>query len=259
MKKRYTLLSFDVEEFDIPFEYGINITDEEVYSVSLAGLEEVLNLLDSHNITATFFTTASFALKNKKLLKDISKKHEIASHGVDHKTVTNDSIVNSKKILEEITGTQIIGFRSPRLQNVDNKILCENGYKYNSSENPIFLPGRYNNFFKKRTSYIKDGILNIPASASPIVRFPLFWLAFKNLPFPLIKFFSLWTLQTDKYLNIYYHPWEFADISKYNLPKIVKKHYGKSMLKRLDTYINTLKEKSEFITLETYCNLFKGK
>ncbi len=38
----------------------------------------ILELLNKHGISATFFTTANFAKNYPKLVKDISKKHEIA-------------------------------------------------------------------------------------------------------------------------------------------------------------------------------------
>jgi peptidoglycan/xylan/chitin deacetylase (PgdA/CDA1 family) len=254
MKKKKILLSFDVEEFDIPTEYNIDIPIEKQFSTGLSGLHIVLDLLDKLDITVTMFTTCTFALKNKDLIRQISQKHEIASHGYDHKTLTENGIKKSKEILEKITGKPITGLRSPRLQKLDGTLLKKYGYLYNSSENPIYLPGRYNNFFKKRTAYFdKHNILNIPASASPIIRFPLFWLAFKNFPTPLIKFFSAWTLSNDKYLNIYFHPWEFTDTSKYPLPKIIKRIHSNDMVNKFTNYLTFLKKRGEFIKIEDFC------
>lgn len=250
------LLSFDVEEFDAPTEYNIKIPVDKQFSISFYGLKKILNILDDKDIKSTFFTTASFAKKYPDLIKDISSKHEIASHGFDHKEVTEEGINSSKTALELITGKEVIGFRSPRLQSINGKILQKYGYKYNSSENPIFLPGRYNNFFKKRTAYFdKSGILNIPASASPLIRFPLFWLAFKNFPLSVTKVFSSWTLNFDKYLNIYFHPWEFSDISEYKIPKVMNRICSDVMINKFIQYINFLDDKADFITLKEFYNL----
>ncbi|MCF7792093.1 MAG: polysaccharide deacetylase family protein [Victivallales bacterium] len=251
--KKNIFLSFDVEEFDIPAEYGLKISKDKQFETSLEGLHMILKLLDSFNIRVTMFTTATVALRNRDLIKRISETHEIASHGYDHRELTEYGIKKSKEVLEEITDKPVIGIRSPRLQKLDSSILKKYGYKYNSSENPIYLPGRYNNFFNKRIAYFdRNNILNIPASASPIIRFPLFWLAFKNLPLSIIKFFSAWTLAYDKYLNIYFHPWEFTDISGYNLPKIVKRISGNDMLNKLTNYISFLNDKAEFIKIEDF-------
>ena len=254
LAKKCVLLSFDVEEFDIPLEYGLDIPKKEQFTISKEGLTSVLTLLDSLNICATFFTTATFALKYPELIKSIAKKHEIASHGYDHKSPTDDGISKSKKILEELSNTNIKGFRCPRLQKINEANLSSSGFTYNSSENPIYLPGRYNNFFSPRTAYItKHNILNIPVSASPIIRFPLFWLAFKNIPLPIIKFFSKWTLSHDKYLNIFFHPWEFSDLTQFTLPKIIKKHHHTVMLKRLENYLVFLQSlNTSFITMSEF-------
>ena len=67
------------------------------------------------------------------------------------------------------------------------------GYTYNSSINPTYLPGRYNNFDKPRTYYKQDGVWQIPASVSPLIRFPLFWLSFHNLPLWIYKLLANWT------------------------------------------------------------------
>ena len=259
LNEKYILLSFDVEEFDIPLEYGLKISEEQQFAVSKAGLTSLLNLLDSLNIRVTLFTTATFAIKYQKLIKKAAEKHEIASHGLNHKPPVDTDILKSKKILEEITGKEVKGFRCPRLQKINEKSLFLNGFTYNSSENPIFLPGRYNNFFKNRTAYITScNILNIPISASPIVRFPLFWLAFKNIPLPVIRFFSRWTLMHDNYLNIFYHPWEFSDLTSYNLPKIIKKYNHNAMLQKLEKYLCYLQSlNASFITMHEFENIVR--
>ena len=255
-KKHYILLSFDVEEFDIPCEYGIDVPEEKKFSVSFNGLEKILSLLGKHNIKATFFTTASFALKYPDTIKKLAEKHEIASHGYCHTGFSDDDLRKSKETLEKICGSVVKGFRSPRLIKVDNEKLFECGYTYNSSENPTWIPGRYNNFNLPRTIYnTPEGILSVPASVSPLIRFPLFWIAFKNIPLPLYKFLSLWTLGNDGYLNIYFHPWEFSDLSGYALPGFIKKKHGEALLMRLDSLIQTLKKKAEFIPIAEFVQL----
>ena len=55
------LLSFDIEEFDMPFEYGKDISFENQIAVSEKGTEIILNILQKHQIKATFFSTVVFA------------------------------------------------------------------------------------------------------------------------------------------------------------------------------------------------------
>jgi len=141
----------------------------------------------------------------------------------------------------------VIGFRMPRMQPVDEKEIFKAGYVYNSSINPTYLPGRYNNFSKPRTYFKQDGVWQIPASVSPIIRFPLFWLSFHNLPLWLYKIICSITFKKDNYLNIYFHPWEFTDLkdfSRFGFPGYVSKNSGIQMYDRLDNLIIWMKKKN---------------
>ncbi|MGV0026245.1 hypothetical protein ACFE35_14670 [Phormidesmis priestleyi ANT.L61.2] len=66
------LLSFDLEEFDVPEEYGA-IDDTTKFKVSLQGLEPVLELLHRLNVKATFFVTANFAIHHPSKMLEIAK------------------------------------------------------------------------------------------------------------------------------------------------------------------------------------------
>lgn len=250
---RKILLSFDVEEFDIPLEYGMKIPEDEQFSVGLQGLEKVLALVEKHDIRVTFFVTASFAKRYPEKIRIIAAKHEIASHGFTHTGFADGDLEKSRKILEEISGVPVFGFRSPRMKKFDDKLLKTAGYRYNSSENPTCIPGRYNNFRSPKTIYKTDsGLISIPASVSPLIRFPLFWLSFKNIPFPVFNLLASWTLWNDSYLNLYLHPWEFTDLSAYELPVFIKRVHGQKHLERLETLIISFKKKAEFMTLGDY-------
>jgi peptidoglycan/xylan/chitin deacetylase (PgdA/CDA1 family) len=246
------LLSFDVEEFDIPEEYGTTLEDTVKFTVSAQGLKEVLYLLEKLNIKATFFVTANFAINHKSLIQEISRNHEIASHGFYHSDFKVEDLKKSRLTLEEITHRKIIGFRMPRLQPINELEIKNAGYEYNSSMNPTYLPGRYNNFFKPRTVYLSNKLINLPISVTPLIRFPLFWLSFKNLPIPLIKFATKLTINHDRYLNIYFHPWEFTDLTKYRLPAYIKKRSGKEMVQRLEHYLLWLKSQGKFISISQF-------
>jgi peptidoglycan/xylan/chitin deacetylase (PgdA/CDA1 family) len=252
--KKSVLLSFDIEEFDIPEEYGQLIDEKTQFEVSLRGLESILLLLEQLEIRATFFVTANFAIHHESIIQKISHKHEIASHGFYHSSFSLEDLEKSKKALEQLTNKSVTGFRMARLMEVDDRELQKAGYKYNSSMNPTYIPGRYNNFFKKRTAYYSNELLNIPVSVTPIIRFPLFWLSFKNLPLSWIKLASQITLQHDSYLCIYFHPWEFTDIKSFQLPNLIKKYSGSEMVDRLEKYLIGLKNQGEFITFSEFAN-----
>jgi peptidoglycan/xylan/chitin deacetylase (PgdA/CDA1 family) len=240
------LLSFDIEEFDMPFEYGKEISFEDQMSISIAGTNAILDILDKHDIKATFFSTVTFALNASDVIKRIvASGHEIASHSYYHSDFKEEHLLSSKLKLEEITGQKVLGYRMPRMQPVSESAIQKAGYVYNSSINPTYLPGRYNNLHISRTFFMKDGVWQLPASVSPIVRFPLFWLSFHNLPMWLYIYLSKITLKKDNYLNIYFHPWEFTDLTdkqRFGFPNYVSKNTGKLMANRFENFIIAMKK-----------------
>jgi peptidoglycan/xylan/chitin deacetylase (PgdA/CDA1 family) len=241
------LLSFDIEEFDMPFEYGKNISIENQIAVSEKGTEIILDLLQKHQIKATFFSTVVFAEKVPHLIKRISNEgHELASHTYYHSNFEVAHLKQSKDDLEALSNLEVVGFRMPRMYPVDEREIEKAGYLYNSSINPTFLPGRYNHLDKPRTYFKLHNVWQIPASVSPLIRFPLFWLSFHNLPLSIYKFIAKWTYKNDGYLNIYFHPWEFTLLNNkaiYNFPKYVSKNSGEAMKERLNSFIESMKEK----------------
>lgn len=245
---KVVLLSFDVEEFDVPEEYGQQVPDEVKFAVSRQGLEPILQLLDECQIPATFFTTAHFARHHVELMRAIAQTHEIASHGFFHSSFEVADLAKSRQILGAIAGQSIAGFRMARLQKINDWEIEGAGYAYNSSVNPTYLPGRYNNFFQPRTAHYSNTLLNIPVSVTPLIRFPLFWLSFKNLPLSCYQLISLYTLHMDRYLSLYFHPWEFTDLSQFALPGYIKRHSGQAMVRRLRRYLTWLKPRATFIT-----------
>ncbi|ELV7524398.1 polysaccharide deacetylase family protein [Flavobacterium psychrophilum] len=232
------LLSFDIEEFDMPFEYGKSISFEEQIAISIEGTTAILNLLEKNKVKATFFSTVIFAQNAPDIInRIIANGHEIASHSYYHSDFTIEHLRESREKLEEITNTKVVGYRMPRMFPVDEKEIFKAGYLYNSSINPTYLPGRYNHFDKPRTYFKQVGVWQIPASVSPIIRFPLFWLSFHNLPLWLYQILIKWTINKDNYLNIYFHPWEFTNLKqpeKFGFPAYVSINSGKEMIARFD-------------------------
>lgn len=235
------LLGFDVEEFDLPLEYGRSISFDEQLQISTNGTNSILELLRSVNIKATFFCTANYALHKPDIIaRIVNEGHEIASHGYYHSDFKTEHLKQSKQVLEDISGAEVTGFRMARMMPVDEVEINMAGYTYNSSINPTWLPGRYNNFDKPRTWFYDQGVLQIPASVSPLIRFPLFWLSFHNLSLSVIKWMSSSAYRKDGYLNLYFHPWEFTDLhnkEKYGLPGYISKNSGEPFILRIKSFI----------------------
>jgi hypothetical protein len=254
MMKPKIILTFDIEEFDLPLEYNCPISEEMQLNITNEGLLLLIDLLNLHNIKATFFITGNFCEKNPVLIRTLSEKHEIGSHAYYHSRFDEEFIIRSKKILETTSGKQVTGFRMPLLQKIDYDKLRQAGYEYDSSINPAFLPGRYNNLRVSRKPYkiSNSGIIELPASVSPGIRVPLFWLSFKNLPFFLYRCFCNSVIRQDQFLHLYFHPWEFARIDQFNIPGYIKKPNGDRYIKKFEKLIKYLKNKGEFVTASEF-------
>jgi hypothetical protein len=243
------LLTFDVEEFDTPLDYGLNLELEEQISVSTQGMRALQSLLTDWRVPTTLFTTATYALHEQAFVRELATQHEIASHGYYHGSYEPADLARSKQALEAITGQPVRGFRRARMMPVDERDLQRAGYQYNSSMHPTWLPGRYNHLSKPRTPYRQAGILNIPPSVSPRLRIPLFWLGFKNYPLSVFRRLSADVLHDTGLLHLYFHPWEFTDLSEYRLPTYVRRYAGEPLLDRLDQFLEWVQPRGTFATL----------
>ena len=106
-----------------------------------------------NKIKATFFVLAWIAKKLPRLVHEIqSRGHEIASHGCNHELPEllsaddlKQDLTDSKKLLEDITGAEVAGYRAPSFAINDDilKIIEDAGYLYDSSYNSFGLHGRY--------------------------------------------------------------------------------------------------------------------
>lgn len=258
------LLSFDTEEFDVPCDYGAIFDPlSDGMTVSSYGINRILSILKQEKITATFFCTTNFAERAPELLsKIIDDGHEIASHGCSHSQTNEEDIKMSKHKLEELTGIRIFGYRKPRMGYVATKELSDNNYLYNASINPTYIPGRYNNLSLSKNPFIEDSIVNIPASVTPSLRIPLFWLSFHNLPFKLYTNLCKKVLKKSELLSLYFHPWEFFPLREHpemKIPYYIKVNTGEKMCSRFQRLIKELKNNNEeFFTYKEYSELLKN-
>ena len=243
------LLSFDVEEFDMPLEYNFNIAIEIQMEIGKKGLDNLMPILNDQNYNTTLFTTANFANHYPDSIKGLSEKHEITSHTFYHSNFTTAHLLESRIRLEEIIQKPVKGLRMPRMRQVPVADIKEAGYSYDASIHPTWIPGRYNNINLPRTKYSEQGLIRVPASVSPNFRIPLFWLSFKNFPYALYLKLALQTLRKDGYLSLYFHPWEFTNITAFGLPKYTTKGSDNELLDKLYRLLNDLNKQAEFVTM----------
>ena len=114
------------------------------------GVRCLLDLLSEHDGRATFFILSWVAERQRAMVREIAKAgHEIASHGTDHRRVTEltpeefrESVRTSKRVLEDITRQPVVGYRAPSFSITRDRewaldVLAEEGYRYDSSLFPI--------------------------------------------------------------------------------------------------------------------------
>ena len=180
---------------------------------SMKFIPKLLDYFDDHKIKATFFTVTSLLEKYESEIKEISRKHEIASHSHNHNSLNSKNveleIQKSKQILSDY-GYNCQGFRAPKFITTKNhfQLLKKYNYQYDSSL-ATFLPGRYSNLNLKQKPFLKRNLVEfpIPNFIYPSINSGLTYL---KLFHPFSKLFP------QKYM-FYLHPWEFLE--KKDLPK----------------------------------------
>jgi peptidoglycan/xylan/chitin deacetylase (PgdA/CDA1 family) len=253
MAKPALLLSFDVEEFDLPLEYKHDISIERQLQIGSQGLHVINELMRSYpQVRSTYFTTGFFAEHFPKEVCALAETNEIASHAFFHSEFTVADLARSKQSLEKITGMNVHGLRMPRMRPVSMADVQAAGYDYDSSINPAWVPGRYDNRHLPRNPYMEEGMLRFPASVTPKRRIPLFWLSFKNIPYPLYRQMLRRTLQQDGYACLYFHPWEFVSLDGFGLPFYVRRHAGPVLLRKLRRLLDDFAGICDFMPMMEY-------
>lgn len=258
------LLSFDTEEFDVPREHGVDFSLDDGMKVSVVGTERILDCLGQNGVRATFFCTGNFAERAPGVMaRIVAEGHEVACHGVDHWRPAPSDVERSKQIVERVTGRAVHGYRQPRMFPVSDSEIERAGYSYNSSLNPAFIPGRYMHLSAPRTWFMRGGVMQIPASVTPLLRFPLFWLALHNLPEGLYHALVRRVLRHDGYFVTYFHPWEFYELRQhpeFRMPFYIRRHSGMDMVGRLDRLIKMLKALGQpFVTFTEFADINRSR
>jgi polysaccharide deacetylase family protein (PEP-CTERM system associated) len=117
-------------------------------------IDQLLDAMAARGATGTFFVVGWVAERHAGMVKRIAAAgHELASHTYDHKRITHqtrdafrDSIRRTKQVLEDLTGTPVLGFRAPSFSIVRGTewaldLLIEEGHSYDSSLFPVSRAG----------------------------------------------------------------------------------------------------------------------
>ena len=150
------LLTFDIEDwFQVENLRGLFPPErwETIPRRVGEATRRVLKLLAEHRIRSTVFVLGWVAEREPELVREIAAGgHEIACHGYGHVLPMKltpmqfrDDVLRAKKILEQIAGQEVVGYRAPSFS-IDHErlaILEECGFHYDSSHHPFGLHDRY--------------------------------------------------------------------------------------------------------------------
>ena len=188
-------------------------------------IERILELLAEHDTRATFFTLGWIAERYPKLVRNIvDAGHELASHGYGHErasdltqTAFRSDIDRAKKLLEDIAGTEVKGYRAPSFSIGTKNLwafdeLARAGHRYSSSIYPI-RHDHYGMPDSPRFAYrVGTGMLEIPVTTLRMGRRNLPSSGggyFRLLPYALSRWMIRRVNEVDRESAIFYfHPWE---------------------------------------------------
>ncbi|MCC6221528.1 MAG: DUF3473 domain-containing protein [Deltaproteobacteria bacterium] len=231
-------ISVDVEEYFHVTNFSSHISRSD-WPLCTSRLEEsvskTLDLFSMSNTIGSFFILGLVAELKPAIVKTISNAgHEIASHGHEHylayeqtPAAFRNDITHSKKLLEDICGREVIGYRAPSFSITEknpwaHEIIVEAGYRYDSSVFPTWHP-RYNNLDKDRFPTIigtpAGKLVLCPLATAEVkvfnrtLRIPLAGGAYwRHLPLKFISYFLQRINQVEKMpFTCYFHPWELDD------------------------------------------------
>jgi len=240
----------DVEEyFQVSaFERHVSRADwERLESRVSRAVDTLLALLERFRARATFFVLGWVAERHPLLVKAIAAAdHEVASHGWDHRRVTEqsreqfrESVRRTKGVLEGLVGEPVVGFRAPSFSILPGRewaldLLIEEGYRYDSSLFPITRPGygysrgvrdphlltsRAGTLVELPPTTLRRAGINLPAAGGAY---------FRLLPYALTRTALRESAAHGVPGTFYVHPWE-VDPEQPRLPVswfTRARHYG---------------------------------
>ena len=144
--EKICLITNDVETTSI---LNHKLRDKTGEYVLKQGMPRLLDLYDKFGVKATFFFTGHIAQLYPDVVKMAHERgHEVGSHGLTHEVDMAFDVLSpedqlshlrqSKQILEDIIGEEIVSFRAPaaRVDKTFPKVLAEAGFKIDSSVSP---------------------------------------------------------------------------------------------------------------------------
>lgn len=185
---------------------------------------ETLDILEAHDIRATFFVLGWVADREPFLTKEIRDRgHEIGSHGYSHELVYRqtpqgfrDDVQRSVDVIAEVTGETPVGYRAPSFSIVKDTIwaldiLAELGFEFDASIYPIGHRHYGMPDARPHPHRLANGLWEFPPSTIPVagMQLPFGGGGYLRLyPFAVTRWATHRINAADRPAVIYVHPWE---------------------------------------------------
>lgn len=227
------------------------------------GTLRLVDLFEKHRILATFFVPGEVARSHPDMVRLLhAKGHEVACHGLLHlkdeclleRAKQEERIKEATQIIKKILGIQPVGFRAPCLRaNQDTiTLLSENGYLYDSSIIPTFIPGYYGNLdLRFRPYWLTLGpsvvenrktFLEIPVSVNPLMLLPFSAAWLRNLGGRWVRLGLRMNFLLHNPVVMYVHPRDVTPLPNVKgIPWHLHRNTGFSALEILDKVISYAK------------------
>jgi polysaccharide deacetylase family protein (PEP-CTERM system associated) len=268
------IFTVDVEDWfhilDVPSTPPISTWDSLPSHVE-KNFRKLLDIFGEHNVHVTCFFLGWVAERFPHLVREAEKRgHEIGSHGYAHRLVYEltreeflEDAVKSKKILENIVGHPILGYRCSGFSVTEKtpwffEALAEAGYKYDSSVFPAprqhgGLNGAQLGPYAVGTS--KGEITEFPITVAHFLGRPLCFFGggyLRLFPYSVIKHMMAGVQTEGRPVVFYVHPRE-VDPEHPRLPMgLVRRFKSYVNLRTTETKLRRLMSEVEVTTLREF-------
>ena len=231
----------------------------------------LLDLFSERDVQVTCFFLGWVARRFPHLVKEADKRgHEIASHGCLHRLVYEmtrseflEDAIESRKILEDIVGRRVFGYRSAGFSVVEETpwffdALIEAEYRYDSSVFPAkrghggLRTDQLAPFFVRSPS---GGLIEFPITVAKILGVPICFFGggyLRLFPVSLIEAMTSRVLEERRPVVFYIHPRE-VDPSHPRLPMSLGRRFKSYVnLKATETKIKGLLRRFPMTTFRSF-------
>jgi polysaccharide deacetylase family protein (PEP-CTERM system associated) len=220
-------MSFDVEDWFHASNlwHGLDRAKWDEYELRVVeNTQRILNLLDEHDVRATFFVLGHVAERAPGLVESIHDRgHEVASHGYNHRLLSEQppaavrkDVRRSIDLIESITGEPVQGYRAPCFSITDAALdeLASLGLRYDSSQFPVEAQDRYGSVATDEPdetfTTTESGMIEVQLPQFDAFGIQVPWAGggyFRFIPYPIYRR-GIRRITAERDFVFYFHPWE---------------------------------------------------